>query len=532
MRTALFIVGLVASASSTASAAPGLLRVDTRALAPTGNDGNCTFGMRVCIAAMGDGGMTRLRARGPRAVVGPLAALLGTLPGARAARRDVFFATPVAGWCTDEAPLVLPARRRTRTIAVVGQATGGRRVRARVRLRCAAASDDRPTRGPDHGVGDTTGPEGPPPSLVFAHERIDSAGGGQVLESVAAGDLDGDGRPDVVAAGDERLIWYRNPSWSVRHVATGQFGAGAMTLVRDVDGDGRPDIVTGTAGTTVWFANRPRGWERHTLSSVAYCHDLAFGDLDGDGRADAVCVDQKRRRVAWLRAPADPSGEWPLETIDTVSAMGAAVADVDRDGRLDVVAGRTWYRNAGDGRWPAVDYTAVRLSSYASFADFTKLAVLDLDGDGRLDVFATLYAETPGGQVWAFLQPADPVRERWAAVRVDEGPLFGVHSMAAASFDGSSRPQIMVADTNIGGFGFGVAPHPRVYVYRLLGPATDPTSWERTIVDEVGTHEAQAVDLDGDGLPDIVGHEENTDLVGRDGAVDAWRNATVVSGRR
>ncbi len=33
-------------------------------------------------------------------------------------------------------------------------------------------------------------------------------------------------------------------------------------------------------------------------------------------------------------------------------------------------------------------------------------------------------------------------------------------------------------------------------------------------------------DVDGDGRPDIVGHEENTDLIGRFGAVQLWRNVT------
>ena len=90
----------------------------------------------------------------------------------------------------------------------------------------------------------------------------------------------------------------------------------------------------------------------------------------------------------------------------------------------------------------------------------------------------------------------------------------------------STRPQIMVAETNIGGFDFGIAPHPHVYLYRLLGAADDPAGWERTAVDDVGAHEVQAVDLDGDGLSDLVGHEENTQVLGRNGAVFTWRNAT------
>ena len=103
------------------------------------------------------------------------------------------------------------------------------------------------------------------------------------------------------------------------------------------------------------------------------------------------------------------------------------------------------------------------------FDDYAKVDILDLDGDGRLDVFATLFADSREGQVWAFFQPVDAVNEPWLGVQIDPGPLFGVHSQGAGSFDGTARPQLMVGETNIGGFGFGPNPSPEIYVYRRLG---------------------------------------------------------------
>jgi hypothetical protein len=138
---------------------------------------------------------------------------------------------------------------------------------------------------------------GEAPPLQFAPGAID-ADGGQVTNSLDTGDLDGDLLPDVVVAGDARLVWYRNPDWSAHEIARGRYGAGAMTVVRDLDGDGRLDVVTGERVTleTVWFRNGPAGWERHLMTASAYSHDLAFGDLDGDGRADAACTDQHHAR--------------------------------------------------------------------------------------------------------------------------------------------------------------------------------------------------------------------------------------------
>jgi hypothetical protein len=354
---------------------------------------------------------------------------------------------------------------------------------------------------------------------------------------MGVGDLDGDGRPELVVGGDERLLAYRNPTFAPLLIADGfKFGGGAAVTPRDLDGDGRLDVVTGrypfddsSKRETVWYENAPAGWLPHRMSAVGYCHDVAFADFDGDGRADMACADLFRDELAWLAAPADPTAEWTVRSIDGPRRVqGAAAADIDGDGRVDVVSGRAWYRNTlgDDGlpRWTRVALTALQDDADRRFDDYAKVSVLDLDGDGRLDVFATLFADSREGQVWAFFQPADAAGEPWPALRLDAGPLFGVHSQGAGSFDGTPRPQLMVGETNIGGFGFGPNPSPEIYVYRRIGDARAPSGWERILVDTHGTHEAQVVDLNGDGLSDIAGDEENTELIAepRHGVVSWW----------
>jgi hypothetical protein len=378
------------------------------------------------------------------------------------------------------------------------------------------------------------------PALQFVRHDLNQGVYGQVTEGINVGDIDGDGRPDIVVGGDNYLVWFHNPDWAPNVIASGfKFAGGAMVVVRDIDGDGRLDVMTGKyplgheeQRETVWYGNTPSGWAEHVVSTTSFCHDLAFGDFDGDGHEDAVCDDQFVGQIVWLHGPASPTSIWPTTLIDAQSAMGAAVADIDRDGRPDVVAGRSWYRlTSGTTTWSRFPYTRLQDTSDGRFNDFEKVSVLDLDGDGRLDIFATLFTDSREGQVYAFLAPPDPTQE-WTAVQIDPGPLFGVHSQADAAFDGTSRPQIMVGETNIGGFGFGVNPSPHIYIYRLLGAASDPASWERTVVDTTGTHEARAVDLNGDGLPDITGDEENTDLLNppRNGRVSWWQNVIAVSG--
>jgi hypothetical protein len=379
------------------------------------------------------------------------------------------------------------------------------------------------------------------PPLMF--ERRDLAPGefGQVTQGMGAGDVDGDGRIDLVVGGDEYLLLYRNPDFTPSLIAGGyKFGGGSAVRARDMNGDGRMDVLTGrypfdvsALRATLWYENTPLGWVPHRMSTTAYCHDVAFGDVDGDGIADMACGDLFRDELSWVKGPPDPRSEWTVHTIDSRRVQGNAMADVDRDGRLDIVAGRGFYRNLGGDpvAWQRVPLTTLVDDADRRFDDYAKVDILDLDGDGRLDVFATLFADSREGQVWAFFQPADAVNEPWTAVQIDPGPLFGVHSQGVGSFDGTARPQVMVGETNIGGFGFGPNPSPQIYVYRRVGDARDPSGWERNLVDNHGTHEAQVVDLDGDGYADIAGDEENTELIDnpRDGIVSWWWNRTFAA---
>lgn len=356
----------------------------------------------------------------------------------------------------------------------------------------------------------------------------------QVVEAVGVGDLNGDRRPDIVVAGDRYLLWYAKPTGQPQLIARGRFGAGAMTLVRDVDGDRRPEIVTGQTlpngdRLEVWFAHGSSGWRRHVLSGGAYCHDLVFAPIVAAPHPVAACVDQKRDRIVLLVPLTAAIAPWSVRVIeDRHAAMGAAVADIDRDGRLDVVAGQSWYRNIGDGRWVRYPYSSMETTAYPDFNDFAKVVVLDLNGDSRPDVVASVFAESPAGRLYAFLAPPDPRERAWTPVLLDPGPLFGVHSIAVGRFDGCRRPEVLVADTNIGGWDFGAAQDPHVYAYRLLGAAGDRAGWSRSVVDSIGAHDVQAADLNGDGLPDLVGQEENTDLAHppRDGRVFWWQNVT------
>jgi len=74
--------------------------------------------------------------------------------------------------------------------------------------------------------------------------------------AAAAGDIDGDGKTELIVGGNGALLWYR-PSTSERGtVALGEFGVGVA--VEDIDGDGRMEIVIGKKKPQL--PGKPEGW--------------------------------------------------------------------------------------------------------------------------------------------------------------------------------------------------------------------------------------------------------------------------------
>jgi len=185
-------------------------------------------------------------------------------------------------------------------------------------------------------------------------------GGGDVDATRTFGDLNRDGRPDLLQRNHDGKLWYLKGNGTGRNLGGGWNAMTALTRHGDLDGNGTEDLIARDSAGVLWFypgrgdgsfGNRRglgRGW--NTMRQI-----VVTGDLNNDGRNDLLAVDADG--TLW-RYPGTGKGTFGAR-IRTGSGwhgmrtIGGA-GDMNGDRRNDIVAvdksGKLWlYPGSGKG---------------------------------------------------------------------------------------------------------------------------------------------------------------------------------------
>ena len=329
--------------------------------------------------------------------------------------------------------------------------------------------------------------------IPFRHVIIDSEPNSGVeccTDVCALGDINGDGYLDVVVGGENAatngLVWYEYPAWTKHPVGSGQFTTDGQT--GDVDGDGDLDIIISDFGSGIFWYENPGNpavdsWTAHKIGE-GYGHDLEVGDVDRDGDLDVVTCD-KTQVVLWQQI--NPT-MWEGRTLLTKSGEGTALSDLDRDGDLDVVYGALWLE-APDSLYNTVWPQHIIDSSWPNV---TRVKVADMNRDGRLDVVLSV-SEGSGNLAW-FEAPLDPKTGAWDKHIIEGTELDGAHSLQVADMDNDGYLDVVTAEMHI-------SSQKRVIVYINK----EGVLWTRQIVATSGSHNLRVGDIGNDGDMDIIG---------------------------
>lgn len=367
------------------------------------------------------------------------------------------------------------------------------------------------------------------PVRILGEWRGEVAGGQYGWIAREIGDVDGDGILDFTTSaptdGSGGTVYtYSSGSrallWKVSGEPGSQLGNG-LEAAGDVDADGVPDVIAGApAGDYALVLSGSDGREIFRLAPAGEGEGFGtqvgdLGDVDGDGHADVVVgaptaehAGEDSGRV-YIFSGADGSLLWSADGRAAGERLGSTVAGGTINGETWIVGGADQGPAAGGiayvwaGLPPEPAFVIRPDATAAAFGGMFASVPGDVDGDGRGDIYVSDWADgAHGPQTGRIYVVSGATGERILSLAGEAaGDGFGIGPADAGDVDGDGH-----ADLIVGAWQQGSAAPAGGKVYLISG-RTGERLWEVTgkVMGETFGFDATGIgDVDGDGAIDFL----------------------------
>ena len=339
---------------------------------------------------------------------------------------------------------------------------------------------------------------------------------------IALGDVDGDGKPDILLADKKQFVWYRNGDWKKFVMIENLTEHDNVCIAaRDIDGDGKVEVAVGAQWNPSETANAEQSGSVHYLirpvdptglwKAVELHHEPTVHRMKwlkaADGKFYLIVVPLHGRgnvsgegagaKVIAYEFPNDVNGQWSMYTL--VNDMHLThnfhlVESTEKNSNGFYLAGKEGIRFIAENFKTGAEGKSRQLQGLTYGAGEVRMGK-SASGNNFIATIEPMHGDK------VVVYPQDDATKR---IVLDDNIKEG-HALAAADFIGTGSNQVVAGwrtpnkDSTVG-----------IKLYTKIDPAG--TQWESQWIDKNGMacEDLQVMDLNKDGKPDIVASGRST----------------------